>query len=46
MESTNTLIRLDSIKAIIKANQIFNDLMLMLKLRVIKIFPKSNIAVI
>ena len=46
MKSTNIFIRSDNIKAIIKANHIFNDLTLALKLRVIKIFPKSNIAVI
>ena len=46
MEDTNTLIRSDNIKVIIKANHIFNDLSLTSKLRVIKASPRSNIAVI
>jgi len=46
IEGTNTPIRSDNIKAIIKANHIFNDLTLMLKLRVIKASSKSDMAVI
>lgn len=37
---------LDNIKTIIKPSYIFNDLTLTLKLRVIKAFSKSNMAVI
>ena len=46
MEGTNTPIRSDNIKVIIKANHIFNDLSLTSKPRVIKASPRSNIAVI
>ena len=46
MESTNTPIKSDNIKAIIKANHIFNDLRLVLKLGVIKAFSKSDMTVI
>jgi len=46
MEGTNTSIRSDNIKVIIKANHIFNDLSLIVKPRVIKTSPRSDIAVI
>jgi len=46
MEGTNTSIRSDNIEAIIKANHIFNDLLLVVKLRVIKASPRSDMAVI
>ena len=46
MESTNTPIRSDNIETLIKANHIFNNLTLVLKLRVIKASSKFDIAVI
>jgi len=46
MEGTNTPIRSDNIETIIKAKHIFNNLTLMLRLRVIKAFPKSDIVII
>jgi len=46
IEGTNTPIRLNNIKAIIKASHIFNDLTLTSKPRVIKASLKSNMTVI
>jgi len=46
VEGTNTPIRSDNIKVIIKSNHIFNDLSLTSKPKVIKASPKSDIAVI
>ena len=46
VEDTNTSITSDSIKATIKANHIFNDLSLIAKPRVVKVFSRSNMAVI
>ena len=46
VEGTNSPITPDNIKSIIKFNYIFNNLMLTFKPRVIKISPKSNMAVI
>ena len=46
VEGTNTFIRSDNIKAIIKANHIFNDLLLTVKPRDIKTSPRSDMVVI
>ena len=46
MKGTDTPIRSDDIKAIIKANHIFNNLTLISKPRVIKASSKSDIAII
>jgi len=46
VEGTNSPITSDNIKLIIKANHIFNNLMLMSKPRIIKALPKSDVAVI
>jgi len=46
MKDTDTPIRSDNIKAIIKANHIFNNLILISKPRVIKAFSKSDIVII
>ena len=41
----NILITSDFVTSIIKVNHIFNNLLLVLKLQVIKILPKSDIAI-
>ena len=46
MENTNTPITSEFIKAVIKSNHIFNDLLLISKPRVIKTSPKSNMTII
>ena len=46
MENTNTPITSEFIKAVIKSNHIFNDLLLISKPRVIKASPKSNMTII
>ena len=46
MENTNTPITSEFIKAIIKSNHIFNDLLLISKQRIIKASPKSNMTII
>ena len=45
-ENTNTPIIANVIKDILKKNHIFNNTLLVSKLQVIKVFPKSNIAII
>ena len=45
-EQTNTHITSDNIKKILKNNHIFNDIVLASKLKVIKVSPKSNIAIV
>ena len=45
-EQTNTCIISDEIDKILKNTHIFNDIVLASKLRVIKVFPKSNMAII
>ena len=46
VEGTNTSITSDSIKVIIKANYIFNNLSLTAKSRIVKTSPRSNMTVI
>jgi len=46
MENTNTLINASIIESILKNNYIFNNVSLTLKPQVIKILPKSDIAII
>ena len=45
-EITNFYIMLDEIESIIKANYIFNNIVLALRPRVIKMLPKSDISII
>jgi len=46
LEDTNTLISCDVVKNIIKNNHIFNNIVLALRLRIIKISSKSNMSII
>ena len=46
MKDTNTPISVDIFEKIIKVNHIFNDIVLVLRLRVIKISPKSDISIV
>ena len=46
MKDTNTPISVDIVEKIIKVNHIFNDIVLVLRLRVIKISPKSDISIV
>ena len=46
LENTNISITLDFVELIIKFNHIFNNLLLMSKPQVIKVLPKSNMAII
>ena len=43
---TNSWITSDNVEKILKANHIFNDIVLALKLRVIKVLPKSDISIV
>jgi len=45
-ENTNILINADTVKEILKRNHIFNNIILALRPYVIKISPKSNMAII
>lgn len=45
-EATNIYITLDKVKRILKNNHIFNDIVLALKFRIVKVSPKSDIAII
>jgi len=45
-EDTNSPITTDIVEKIIKDNHIFNNIVLALKLRVIKVLPKSNMSII
>ena len=45
-EVTNTRITSDKVERILKSNHIFNDVILALKTRIIKVSPKLNIAII
>ena len=45
-EATDMYITLDKVKRILKNNHIFNDVVLVLKLRIVKVSPKSDIAII
>jgi len=46
MEDTNTSISADVVEKIIKENHIFNNIVLALRLKVIKIFFKSNMSIV
>ena len=46
MENTNILITSDFIKSVIKANYIFNNLLLVSKPYIIKALPKSDIVIV
>ena len=46
LENTNTPITVDVVKTIIKVNYIFNNIILASRPKVIKVFPKSNMAII
>ena len=46
MENTNVSITSDFVEFIIKVNHIFNNLLLTLKLQVIKALPKSDMAIV
>ena len=46
MEDTNTSILADVVEKIIKENHIFNNIVLTLRLKVIKIFFKSNMSIV
>ena len=46
IKNTNIPISADVVEKIIKENHIFNDIILMLRLRAIKISPKSNMSII
>ena len=46
MKNTNTLMNSSVVETIIKNNHIFNNISLASKLQVIKISPKSDIAII
>ena len=46
VENTNTPITADSVKVIIKSNQIFNNITITSRLCIIKVSPKSDIAII
>ena len=46
LENTNTLILANIVKSIIKSNYIFNNIMIASRLYIIKVSPKSNIAII
>jgi len=46
VENTNTLIMSVVVENIIKKNHIFNNIVLALKLYIIKVFPKSDMAII
>ena len=45
-EITNACLKSDDVKKILKANHIFNNIVLTLKLRVIKISPKSDMSIV
>ena len=45
-EVTNTYLSSDNVEKILKANRIFNNIVLALKPRVIKVTPKSDISII
>jgi len=45
-EVTNAHLSSDDVEKILKANHIFNDIVLALKLRVIKVSPKSDMSII
>jgi len=45
-EVTNTCLSSENVEKILKANHIFNDINLALKLRVIKVSPKSDISIV
>jgi len=46
MENTNTSLSLDVVESIIKNNHIFNNITIMSRPRVIKVLPRSDIAII
>ena len=46
LEDSNTIILSDIVKKIIRENYIFNNIVLGLKLRVIKVSPKSNMSIV
>ena len=46
VENTNTTIIADIVEAIIKSNHIFNDIIIVSRLCIIKVSPKSDIAII
>ena len=43
---TNVCLKSDNVKKILKANHIFNNIVLVLKLRVIKVSPKSDMFIV
>ena len=46
IESTNTLINTNIMETIIKTTHIFNNIQIASKLRVIKVSPKSDMAIV
>jgi len=46
MENTNTSLSLDVVESIIKNNHIFNNITIMSRPRVIKVLPRSDMAII
>lgn len=46
MENSSTPVTLDIIKNIIRSNHIFNNILITLCSRIIKVFPKSDVAII
>ena len=46
LENTNTPISTDVVKSIIKSNHIFNNIVVVSKSYIIKVLPKSDIAII
>ena len=46
MENTNTLLSMDIVETIIKNNHIFNNIAIVSRSRIIKVLPRSNIAII
>ena len=46
MENTNTLLSMDIVENIIKNNHIFNNIMITSKPKIIKVLPRSDMAII
>jgi len=46
MDNMNVLIKTDMVKKILKNNHIFNNISLASQSRIIKVFPKSDMAII
>ena len=46
LENTNVLLLADVVETIIKENYIFNNIMVAFRLQIIKVLPKSDIAII